>query len=205
MICLALPVKAENAVQEIIKTDEIGQLKVSYDVILKRRITKVELEQLAHAIKTKHPYTERVFIGYFIAGTELAKPPRHSGHWGSSHWDGDKVRLVPGLSEADFEARRAAKGPPIPSGAKVVGRWFLPGGPGYHVAIYKKNGVTYLHQLYHDGSGSPAVVTAYKHRAGIAYREKGIEGDFVVTPGGDIELWDSSGKLDHDKSVKTTE
>ena len=37
LICLALPAKAENVVQEIIKTDEIGQLKVSYDVILKRR------------------------------------------------------------------------------------------------------------------------------------------------------------------------
>lgn len=205
MICLALPAKAENVVQEIIKTDEIGQLKVSYDVILKRRITKDELEQLARAIKAKHPYTERVFIGYFIAGTAQAKPPRHDGHWGSSHWEGNQVRLVPGPSEADIAARRKAKGPPVPDGAKVLGRWFVPGGYGGHVVIYTKDGKTYLHQRYHDGSGTPDEVTARKHKAGTAYREPGGYDYFVVTRAGDLELWDNSGKLPHDKSVKTAE
>lgn len=205
MLCLSLPAKAENVVQEIIKTDHIGQLKVSYDVILKRRITKDELEQLARAIKAQHPNTERVFIGYFIAGTAQAAPPRHNGHWGSSHWEGDQVRLVPGPSEADVAKQRAAKGPPVPDGATITGRWFIPGVYGGHVAIYDTDGKTYLYHRWHDGNGSPAEVASRKHKAGTAYREEGTYDYFVVTRAGDLELWDNSGKLDHEKSVKTTE
>ncbi len=189
---------------ERIKTVETGILKISYDVILKRRITKNELRKIAESIKAQHPNTERVFIGYFIAGTAQAKT-RIDGHWGSSHWQGNRVQLLPGLSDDDVQKQRRAKRPTLPEGGKVLGRWFVPGGYGGHVVIYKKDGKTYLHQRYHDGSGSPSIVSVGSHKAGTAFREDRAFDYFVVTPTGDLEFWDNSGKLNHEKSIRTTQ
>ncbi len=204
MLCIPPTAKAQYAIKNVIQTDNIPPHKISFDVILKRRITKDELEKIARAIKAQHPNYDRIFIGYFIVGTAQAKT-RINGHWGSSHWEGDKLHLMPGPSETDIAKRRAAMGPPVPDGAEVVGRWFVPGSYGGHVAIYKKDGKAYAHQLYLDGSGTPSEVVAQKHKSGTAYKESGSYDYFVVNKAGNLEMWDKSGRLEHDESVKVTE
>jgi hypothetical protein len=189
---------AETVIKEVIQTDRRSPYKVSFDVVLKKRIKEPELEVIARAIKDQNAGYERVFIGYFIAGTN-----RDSGYWGTSHWEGDTVRLVPGPSEADIEKWRSAAGPSVPEGAKVLGRWFIPGGSGGHVVIYEQGGKTFVHQRFHDGSGTPSVVVTRKHKAGTAYNEANTYDYFVVTNDGNLELWDNSGPLGHDASVKT--
>lgn len=204
LLCLPLSAKADSVIQEIIRTDNIPPLKVSYDVILKRRITKDELEKIARSIKTQNQGYERVFIGYFIAGTPQALT-RNEGYWGSSHWEGNNVRLVPGPSDADEEVQWTSKSLTVPEGSTVHGRWFIPGNYGGHIVIYSNKGNTYVHQRLHDGSGSPEMAYPRKHKSGTAYRLEGMYDYFVVTDGGELELWDRSGRLPHERSVRTSE
>ena len=176
--------------------------KISFDVILKRRITKEDLELTARAIKERNPGYDRVFISYFIAGTRQAET-RDDGHWGSSHWEGNKVSLMPGPSEQELLRRRHVRGPAAPKGSKIVGRWFVADDLiGGHIVIYEHNGAFFAHQQYHDGTGKPAHVARQSHKAGTAYREEGTYDYFVVTDSGDLQFWDGAQAVPHEKSER---
>lgn len=92
----------------------------------------------------------------------------------------------------------------MPAEAKLIGRWFVPGIYGGHIAIYDNVGKLFVHHRYHDGSGSPDEVTAHKHKFDTAYKLSDSYDYFVVTAAGDLELWDNSGRLDHEQSEKMT-
>lgn len=180
----------DDVIVRITKTGEIAPFKVSFDVMLRDRIGALQLKAIAEEIWK--PGYERTFIGYFVQelGTE-------GGYWATTHWAGSKVDVrVFGLSKTEAAKQRRSKGPPVPDGAKLVGRWFFAGKVGGHVVIYRQKGKTFVFQRYPDGSGSPDEVREERHKDGRGFRVIDDYYDlWVLTPAGGLEVWDATGRV----------
>jgi hypothetical protein len=186
---LSAALAEEPSVLKIVKTDERPPYKISYDVTLRERVDKATLERIARQIW--RPGYELTFIGYRLDSQSV-----DSAYWATTHWDGDKVAVVvSGLEKGQVEKLQAEKPPDTPKGAKTMGRWLSLHAAGGHFVLYRLKGKMFLLQRYPDGTLSTDEVFDKPHRSVRALRIAGTSDYWVITTTGQLEAWDSDGKV----------
>jgi flagellar basal body-associated protein FliL len=173
-------------IYNIVSDDKKRDVYRKVQVELKERLSKQQLEQLAHEIKDADSSRyDKVFILYRIEGEKSVTA------WASSNFEPDLNIKIYGLELSDFQKLLKMK---TDVNGDVIGKWVSPNGFSDHIIIfYKNNGKVFKQDIYIDATLSPDELV--QHGSKYRYKDPKSTTTFVIDANGTLEEWNDSGKF----------
>lgn len=133
-----------DEVYTVEKRDVLGDIKLSLDVRLKKKVSKEQLKQLALTLKERdHKPYERIFICWYLQGMEIG-----AGAWATTHFNPNlEVRILGLTIEEEKELTVSDEN----RKGFVLGKWFDNSIDGKYT-LMNNNGVITMYIDFTDKS-----------------------------------------------------
>lgn len=182
----------------IIEEANLGSVKGSISIRLKKKVSKDSLHKLALKLRETQPRKyNRLFITYYLPNMTPG-----SGAWATTHFNPSLKVSILGLTieeeKALIEGSKASSG-------EIIGEWFdeTPFIGSKH-ALLKKNEKIIMVRKYADGSHSE-IEMIQKNQSGMSRfeRKKKIHDDYyLIEKNGSLGLYDDLGLISTMRAIK---
>lgn len=180
---VATPVESKEVHYEIISDENTRNVTRKVNVELAERVSKTELEEIAHKIKDQDKYDyERTFIMYRIQGEKSVAA------WATSHFDPDLKITLLGLDAAQYNKLIHQN---LNVDGDVIGQWIETVGTDAVTVFYKKGQRIYKQNFYIDGSSEPEELVKSNNK--YKFKNSNENFYFVINEQGNLESWGESG------------
>lgn len=181
----------EDLTYRIIQENKIPNIKRSVDIRINCRVSKDKLREIALTIKAKDKSRyERTFICYFLPDMIVDK-----GAWATTHFNPELEVRILGATEEDLEI--LGKTSTLNNEREVIGIW-LDENITAKIALFRKNGKSFIEMTYKDGSVGTYEMIEKNTRRGLRFDNKkgSAFGDhYLINKNGELELRDDEGLI----------
>lgn len=163
----------------------------SLEVMLPRRLSEQELEEVAYAVRDRHlSESSTTLIGFFVAGQTATT------YWARVKFKPEYTASIVGLSVADYQQLADTDLSQYPT---MVGSWLLDGPLGHLRVLYKVKNSYKLDRIFTDGKRTENynVQKLDGQRLRLQRPEDESGEYYVLLPNGDLEGWTPKGKYAH--------